>query len=667
MNIGKLNVNITGDNKDLKSKVNESMSKLEELKTQLGGSAAIGFEQLKSDLNVTDEQIKIIRNELNSMTANRITKDIDTTNQKLQTASDKLAGFKYMLDNAGSSEFANAAARQMQPILSESQLLTTRLALANDRLRQLNNQQVNRVAGSIAGLSSSVSNFGTSLNKTITHGMRKVKRFAVSLLGLRTIWALLTRAARDYMQRNEELDIKLKSSIAALGQALAPLSKLAVDAFQQLVKWIIVAIAYITAFSNAIFGTNFAINKSIKSMDKYADSAENAASQLSGFDEINNISSGSSTETLDFSAFDVSAELSSLGEFTKWLTDNKETIKLVTIAIAGFVAGLVVLSVIAGVVASMSALFNPWIVVLLMIGAIVLDMIINWDDYKSAFGNAVESSKGGFAIILKLIGLVGVAFALFILGPGGWLAGIALAVIGIAMFGEEIKYWLDKASGWFNGFIDGIKTWLLGHGLNYFASFIGSMQGMVNGFLKMIGGIITFIQGVFSGDWKKAWQGVKDIFWGIMGTLGSIFKIPVNAIIALINGLIIGINTAINGLNGFKFNVPSWIPFLGGKSFSLNIPNVGYVPYLASGAVVTGPTYAMIGEGSYNEAVIPLDNSPQFASMKNDIAQAVADALNGQEQGNTQVNIYLDDTMVGQALINTINRTSRLTGKTVEV
>lgn len=52
-------------------------------------------------------------------------------------------------------------------------------------------------------------------------------------------------------------------------------------------------------------------------------------------------------------------------------------------------------------------------------------------------------------------------------------------------------------------------------------------------------------------------------------------------------------------------------------------------PQLATGGVTTGPTFAMIGEGRYDEAVVPLGNSPQFTEMKADIAGEVASKLGG--------------------------------------
>ena len=51
------------------------------------------------------------------------------------------------------------------------------------------------------------------------------------------------------------------------------------------------------------------------------------------------------------------------------------------------------------------------------------------------------------------------------------------------------------------------------------------------------------------------------------------------------------------------------------------------VPQMATGGVVSQPTLAMVGEGRYNEAVVPLGNSPQFTSMKGEIAEEVARKL----------------------------------------
>ena len=51
------------------------------------------------------------------------------------------------------------------------------------------------------------------------------------------------------------------------------------------------------------------------------------------------------------------------------------------------------------------------------------------------------------------------------------------------------------------------------------------------------------------------------------------------------------------------------------------------VPGLATGGVVRQPTLALIGEGAYDEAVVPLGNSPQFRAMRQGIAHETAQQL----------------------------------------
>lgn len=94
-------------------------------------------------------------------------------------------------------------------------------------------------------------------------------------------------------------------------------------------------------------------------------------------------------------------------------------------------------------------------------------------------------------------------------------------------------------------------------------------------------GVIDFIVGVFTGDWTKAWQGVTEIFKGIWNNIVAIIE-------AAINFIIDGINLLISALNTIHFEIPDWVPIIGGKSFGISIPLVSQValPRLAEGAVI---------------------------------------------------------------------------------
>ena len=77
-------------------------------------------------------------------------------------------------------------------------------------------------------------------------------------------------------------------------------------------------------------------------------------------------------------------------------------------------------------------------------------------------------------------------------------------------------------------------------------------------------GFITFIKGVFTGNWKKAWTGVKNILVSIFSTFAGIVKQPINAVIGLVN-------KAIGSLNKVTVDIPDWVPKMGGKKFGINM------------------------------------------------------------------------------------------------
>jgi len=87
---------------------------------------------------------------------------------------------------------------------------------------------------------------------------------------------------------------------------------------------------------------------------------------------------------------------------------------------------------------------------------------------------------------------------------------------------------------------------------------------------------------------------------------------------------------------------------------------------MATGGVVTGPTVALVGEGRYPEAVVPLGSSPQFRDMKQDIATAVIQGLAFMDRKKAveskEVVLNLDGTRFGRAIIAQINQEYRRKG-----
>lgn len=180
---------------------------------------------------------------------------------------------------------------------------------------------------------------------------------------------------------------------------------------------------------------------------------------------------------------------------------------------------------------------------------------------------------------------------------------------------------------------------------------VESIGQSINGLIEILRGIIAFIAGVFTGNWSRAWQGVVSIFKGIWDTLAGIVKAVFNPVIGVINTVLGAISGAINflirAINSISVKIPDWVPGIGGNTIGFNIKEVGTwsIPYLASGAVVTSPTLAMIGEGKYDEAVIPLGNSPQMKELVNQIADA---AKSRGSNDPIQVNVYIGNEQVAE-------------------
>lgn len=178
-----------------------------------------------------------------------------------------------------------------------------------------------------------------------------------------------------------------------------------------------------------------------------------------------------------------------------------------------------------------------------------------------------------------------------------------------------------------------------------------SIGGVITGLLQALKGLTDFLAGVFTGNWSRAWKGIVNILIGLGNAMIAAVESVVNAIITLVNeaikyiyNAIVGlINSVLKGLSGIAsllgFNLDLQIEAPPPQIPLLNIPRI---PLMAKGGVVDSPTMAMIGEGQYDEAVVPLGDSPQMQ----DLVQQIADAVNKPDDGKTpqqpvEVRVYI--------------------------
>lgn len=209
------------------------------------------------------------------------------------------------------------------------------------------------------------------------------------------------------------------------------------------------------------------------------------------------------------------------------------------------------------------------------------------------------------------------------------IAAVAAAVVGIGYLiyknWDDICSWTrnlaDNISAIWNNITEFFKNlfstdWTETFGLigNLLNGVYANIENFINAFKEIFKGIITFIKGVFTGDWKMAWEGVKSIFKGVFDLLYSIAVSPLNMIISAINLMISGLNKVIEGINKIKIPDWDWLGSLAGKGF--NIPTIKSIAYLASGGELLRGT-AIVGEAGPeiltnnggNPKVVPLNKN----------------------------------------------------------
>lgn len=151
---------------------------------------------------------------------------------------------------------------------------------------------------------------------------------------------------------------------------------------------------------------------------------------------------------------------------------------------------------------------------------------------------------------------------------------------------------------------------------------IESIMTILEPLFDVLGGLIDFITGVFTGDWEKAWNGIVDVFKGIINLIPAAVEGIINLVIALINGIIWGINK-VTGLIGIP-EIPE-------------IPTVS-LPRLEEGGILEQGEVGLL-EGNGAEAVVPLDKNQKWIS-------AVADDMEQQGIGGGTETVSLLKSML---------------------
>lgn len=114
---------------------------------------------------------------------------------------------------------------------------------------------------------------------------------------------------------------------------------------------------------------------------------------------------------------------------------------------------------------------------------------------------------------------------------------------------------------------------------------IKGISGAIESLTGIFNGLIDFIDGVFSGNWDKAWNGILEIFKNVLNLIPNAVEFIINGAIGMINGLFDGINWAIEWAGLEIPHIPEvTLPrFRAGIDY---VPNDKYLAYLDAGEAV---------------------------------------------------------------------------------
>lgn len=313
-------------------------------------------------------------------------------------------------------------------------------------------------------------------------------------------------------------------------------------------------------------------------------------------------------------------------DWAQWFLDNQESIQ-------GFIGLL------ADVVAGIWTLIEP-----------LLDAV--WVDFKNILQIISSSFQGFFQWVLDHKEIVVAAIA------GITAAMVAYkTVLGISKLIDLFKSGVIATTIAENA--AAVAQWALNAAMS--ANPIGLIIALIAGLVAAFVILWNKSEG-FRNFFINMWQSIKD---GVTSVINGILV----GTESLINGILKGLNWLIGGINKIKFDVPDWVPGIGGKTLGFNLKEINMVslPRLAKGGIIDQPTVAMVGEAG-KEAVVPLENTSFADSIANAILRVLTplfanNSSIGKSDEATVIVLKVGEYELGRITVGAINKYHSAVGK----
>ncbi len=286
-------------------------------------------------------------------------------------------------------------------------------------------------------------------------------------------------------------------------------------------------------------------------------------------------------------------------------------------AVVGIISGALL---VLGIILLFTGAALPLGLGLLVAGAagISASVAANWNTIVSALQGPIGAVVAIVSAALLVLGVI-----LLFTGAGIPL-GIGLIAAGAAGLAAAI------APNW-NFILDKLK-----------AAWVGIKKWWNTKIVPAFNAVKEFFVGIFNGIWGAIKTVINTILGGIEG---------------MTNGIIKGINFAINAVNKLSFDVPDWVPVIGGKSVGFNLKNISEVkiPRLAQGAVIppNREFLAVLGDQKSGRNI----EAPEGL-----IRQVMAEEISKLQTGPVHITVKVGDAKLAELVINSLGDYARQHG-----
>ena len=434
------------------------------------------------------------------------------------------------------------------------------------------------LGGKFKNVLSGSKNLGKTFTSTFNNGIKSIKRFAMGLLSVRTAVSMVSKAMQSYLSYDTQLSNSIQNCWNVLGSLLAPILEFVISLFSK-------AVSYVNAFVEALTGINLVARANKKALDSQAKSTKKLSDTQSSLDEFHTVSTDTGSgndnkpitvEPVDMDKLDFLFDwidkakklLATLFDPIKEAWDNKG--KAFIDSLKNAFEGIKSLGI-----AVFSSIFEVWTN---GTGQKIVENILEmWTNVfnivgalSQALANAWNNAGNGTAIIQAIadifIGIQDIVNSIansllnwvmsdnfqsalnVVLGILADLFGYAQEIMAwvVTMYETYLAPVVDKvldcisriiiAIGSVWEFLKPIIDTIIDVIMNVLEPVIDGLCGIIDGIIDALSGVMDFITGVFTGDWSKAWEGLKTFLGGIIDAVASLFTGLFNTIGAIFKG-----------------------------------------------------------------------------------------------------------------------------------